>query len=64
MIKTTESCQSCKFWKGDFSKRDCRRFPPVVVVRVCDGYSSVSTEFPTTPPNDWCGEYVKGEVKP
>ena len=63
MSEPTESCQSCKFWKENRISGDCRRFPPVDIVRIRDGDSTVGAEFPTTYPTEWCGEYVKGEVK-
>lgn len=48
-------CENCHFWVTHndhggveaFRTGQCQRFPPQSVV------------FPTTKPNDWCGEYRK-----
>ena len=52
----TETCETCRFWRGKVSGRvytmgPCVRFPP-------DG----NNLRPRMPPQDWCGEYRRTDA--
>lgn len=66
-----ESCLTCRFWKEDTWAREggkwvepeysgkptagwCRRFPP------SNDLMPSEMPFPTTAPEQWCGEYSPG----
>lgn len=57
----SENCGLCRFWKTlrHGLEGKCRRFPPIVIAGVSTLESiPESREFyPSTKPNDWCGEY-------
>ncbi len=56
-----ETCGNCRYWKSPSKpageKGICRHHPPVVVVS-----GTVSTRFPETKSDEWCGEHPKLKV--
>lgn len=54
------ACKDCRYWLGDGAEGaegDCRRYPPAK-------YGIMSaTCFPTTLPEEWCGEFRPKETE-
>lgn len=59
-----EYCSTCRFWNKNVAKLDdikgkkikvsnCRRYSP----KVFDVQGNLVSVFPSTPSNEWCGEF-------
>jgi hypothetical protein len=55
-----ESCETCRFWLllnvGD-KIGNCRRFPPAIHPYSASENCGTFSDWPTTSPSEWCGEY-------
>ena len=51
------TCADCKFYQnlGEGRAGECRRYPPVR--RFDELTQRTISQFPSTEPNDWCGEF-------
>ena len=52
-------CSGCKHWQANKSTDrhgECRRYAPMIHVQ---SKSTPSRQWPTTKPDDWCGEGVE-----
>lgn len=60
----TERCETCRWWKvdaEDANEGQCKRFPPVVLMRSIDPELTQDlipcAHFPQTDYDDFCGEW-------
>ncbi len=62
-MKTNQTCSNCLYSEVYTIHREfsCRRYPPLVVQGT---YGNISTHFPRTVANDWCGEWVANHRTP
>ena len=53
-------CADCKFYQdlGEGKLGECRRYPPVR--RMDESAQSTRSQFPSTKPKAWCGEFLPG----
>lgn len=60
---TGPSCSSCLYFRkrihdGEYVQDECRRFPPAVMAYAdANGDTFPMTSYPSTEPDDWCGEF-------
>ena len=47
--------------KLDFTKRECRRFPPQPMLFQGPGGVQIIMQFPVLERDQWCGEYERGD---
>ncbi len=54
-IENERCCHKCQFWQGDIEINwgECHRYPP----QFWSEFESSGSAFPSTKPNDWCGEF-------
>ena len=61
-----QTCKTCRWWEpgGDeFASGWCHRYPPVPVAWV-EEHADFSSDFPSTNPSDFCGEWQPLPIEP
>lgn len=53
-----KTCTSCAYWdSSNGTEGSCRRSSPQTVVFEISSEKKITTVFPVTNSNDWCGEH-------
>ncbi len=54
----TKACTDCRHYQQTSAEiGECRRHAPQTVVFQVDAKTQFESRFPSTKPNDWCGDF-------